>query len=160
MVAPPNDVTYSWGDVQVVEATDGVLIDRGTIQSLGEGNPYIDWRLWRWENGEYVSDTPESDPFQVMETYKGYWVNVKQSGVLLQFDPLLLPSFIGEPETLVAKAWHKTRTWLADLNIFSKEAVAVDNDTPPMPMGGLDSNDVEPVFQGCFIEITGDFDRF
>jgi len=28
----------------------------------------------------------------------------------------------------------------------------VDNDTPPMPMGVLDNNNVDPVFQGCFVE--------
>ena len=67
-------------------------------------------------------------------------------------------SSLGMPETLVAKAWHKTKIWLSNLNIFSQEAVAVDNDTPPMPMGVLDSNDVEPVFQGCFIETVNNFD--
>jgi len=36
----------------------------------------------------------------------------------------------------------------------------VDDDTPPMPMGVLDSNDVDPVFQGCFVEIASDLNQF
>jgi len=77
--------------------------------------------------------------------------------VYLKFAPAMRVASVSSPAILVAKAWHKTKNWLSNLNIFSKEAVAVDNDTPPMPMGVLDNNNVDPVFQGCFIEITESF---
>jgi len=34
------------------------------------------------------------------------------------------------------------------------QTARADNDSPPMPMEGLDSNTVDPVFQGCFIDIS------
>ncbi|MFC1876858.1 hypothetical protein ACFL2E_06265, partial [Thermodesulfobacteriota bacterium] len=157
MVAPPNKAYY-WGDVRVVEAIDGTLVDKGAVQSLDDNNLYIDRRLWRWENGHYHSDTPLTNPFQVMAVYAGCWVKARQANLFLRFDPAgPIDAHMSTSETLMAKAWHKTKTWLSNLNIFSKEAVAEDDDTPPMPMGGLDDNTVDPVFQGCFIEITRDY---
>ena len=156
MVAPPNG-TYYWGDVRVVEAIDGTLVDRGAVQGLADDNLYIDRRLWRWENGHYHSNTPDTDPLQVMAVYAGYWVKARQANVFLRFDPGAQISSLGLPEILMAGIWKKTQTWFSNLNIFSNEAVAEDDDTPPMPMGGLDDNSVDPVFQGCFIEITSDF---
>ena len=159
MIAPPNDADYFWANVQVVEDVGGVLTPRGTVQALGDPNPYIDARLWRWVNGDYTSDTPDMDSLLEMTAYAGYWVRAKQPNVYLMFEQTARAS-LGLPDTMVARAWHKTKAWLANLNIFSQEAVAVDDDTPPMPMGGLDSNDVEPVFGGCYIEIARDFDPF
>jgi hypothetical protein len=152
MVAPPNNARYYWGDVQVVEDVGGTLTFRGTVQSLAAGNPYIDRQLWRWESGQYASDTPDTDPLLEMAAYQGYWVKARQANVFLRFDPgdqVLASS--GRPEILMAGVWKKTKTWLLNLNIFSNEAVAEGDDTPPMPMGVLDDNTVDPVFQGCFI---------
>jgi hypothetical protein len=151
MVAPPNNFDYYWSNVRVVEDVAGTLTDRGLLQGLADNNPYIDRKLWRWENGAYVSDTPESDLSQEMAAYQGYWVQARQANVFLRFDPAARVASLSMSETLIARAWHKTRIWLSNLDIFSQEAVA-DNDTPPMPMGGLDDNTVDPVFQGCFIE--------
>jgi len=152
MVAPPNEADYYWTNVQVVEEVDGALIFRGTVQSLADTNPYIDRRLWRWENGHYHSDTPETDTSQVMAFYKGYWIKARQANVLLLFEPGARIASLGRSEILMARIWKKTTTWLSNLNIFSKEAVAEGDDTPPMPMGGLDDDTVDPLFQGCFIE--------
>jgi len=160
MVAPPNGADYYWGDVRVVEVTDGALLDRGAVRDLPDVNDYIDRKLWRWENGDYVAGDLNTDSSLEMAAYKGYWVQAKQENVLLLFGESAQARVIaslGTPETLVAKAWCKTKTWLSNLDIFSQEAVAVDNDTPPMPMGVLDNNNVDPVFQGCFIEITESF---
>ena len=157
MVAPPNKADYYWGDVKVVEDVDGALIVKGTVQSLADANPYIDRRLWRWENGHYHSDTPETNPFLEMAAYQGYWVKAKQANVFLRFDPGARVASLGMPEILMAGIWKKTTTWLSNLNIFSKDAVAEDDNTPPMPMGVLDDNNVDPVFQGCFIEIASDY---
>jgi Bacterial Ig-like domain/FG-GAP-like repeat/Right handed beta helix region len=160
MVGPPNGADYLWGDVEVVEDVAGTLTPRGTVQSLLEDNPYIDRRLWRWEGGAYASDTPDTDPTLVMTAYEGYWVKAKQANVYLRFDPgVQQTAALDQSDTLLARTWHKASTLLSVLNFFSQEAVA-DNDTPPMPMGGLDDNTVDPVFQGCFIEIVDDFDRF
>ena len=156
MVAPPNGADYYWGDVKVVEDVAGTLTDRGTVQGLADDNPYIDRRLWRWENGHYHFDTPDTNPSLEMVAYQGYWVKAKQANVFLRFEPGARVASLGMPEILMAGIWKKTTTWLSKLNIFSKEAVAVDDDTPPMPMGALDDN-VDPVFQGCFIETASDF---
>lgn len=156
MVAPPNDAEYYWANVKVVEEIDGVLIDRETVQNLADDNLYIDRQLWRWENGHYHSDTPDTDPNLAMEAYAGYWVKARQANVFLRFEPGARVASLGKPEILMAGIWKKTKTWLSNLNIFSKEAVAGDDNTPPMPMGTLDDNTADPVFQGCFIEITND----
>lgn len=152
MVAPPNKADYYWGNVQVVEEINGTLVDQGTVQSLADDNPYIDRRLWFWENGHYHSDTPDTDPNLAMEAYAGYWAKAKQAKVFLRFEPGARVASLGRPEILMAGIWKKTTTWLSNLNVFSKEAVAEGDDTPPMPMGGLDDNTVDPVFQGCFLE--------
>jgi hypothetical protein len=157
MVAPPNKADYYWTNVQVVEEIAGNFIDRGTVQSLADDNLYIDRRLWRWENGHYHSDTPESDTSQVMAAYGGYWVKARQANVLLRFYPGARVASLSMPEILMAGIWEKTKAWFSNFNIFSKEAVADDDDTPPMPMGGLDDDTADPVFQGCFVEITRDF---
>jgi hypothetical protein len=150
MVAPPNNADYLWGNVWVVEEVGGVLVDIDTVQSLGASNPYIDWQLWRWESGAYKSDTPDN-PNLAMEAYAGYWVKARQANVFLRFDPGARVASLGRPEILMAGVWKKTKTWLSNLNIFSNEAVAEGDDTPPMPMGMLDDHTVDPVFQGCFI---------
>ena len=151
MVGPPNGADYLWGNVQVVVDDGQSLTVVGSVQSLADDNPYIDRRLWRWESGTYASDTPETDPSFVMAAYAGYWVKAKQAGVLLRFDPGVQIASLNASENLLARIWHKSSTWLSNLSIFSQEAIA-DSDTPPMPMGGLDSNTVDPVFQGCFVE--------
>jgi Divergent InlB B-repeat domain/Right handed beta helix region len=159
MVGPPNGADYLWGDVEVVVDDGTELTGVGSVQSLPDDNPYIDRRLWRWESGSYATDTPETDSSQVMAAYEGYWVKAKQANVYLRFDPDTQMASRGQSDALLARTWHKASSLLSVLNIFSHEAIA-DNDTPPMPMGGLDDNTVDPVFQGCFIEIVDDFDRF
>ena len=159
MVAPPNNADYYWGDIQVVEDVAGTLTPRGTVQSLSDDNPYIDRRLWRWESGAYVSDTPETDPPPVMAAYEGYWVKAKQANIYLRFDPGTQIAALVQSDNLLARTWHKAATLLSVLNVFSQEAVA-DNDSPPMPMGGFDDNTVDPVFQGCFIETVNSFNAF
>ena len=152
MVGPPNQANYRWAEVEVVVSDGQTLTPVGTLQSLADDNPYIDRRLWRWESGTYASDTPDTDPFLVMAAYEGYWVKAKQAGVLLRFDPGVQMPPLAAPDMFMSKTWHHTLRMLSNLNLFSKAAVADDNDTPPMPMGDLDSNDVEPVFGGCFVE--------
>jgi len=155
MVGPPNGADYLWGNVEVVVDDGQALTAVGTVQSLADDNPYLDRRLWRWESGAYASDTPDTDPTQVMAAYEGYWVKTRQAGVFLRFDPGVQIASIGGSDTLLGRTWHKASTLLSKLNIFSQEAMA-DNDMPPMPMGGLDDNTVEPVFQGCFVEAISD----
>jgi List-Bact-rpt repeat protein/parallel beta helix pectate lyase-like protein/thrombospondin type 3 repeat protein len=151
MVAPPNDADYYWRNVQVVQDVAGTLTPRGTLESLADDNPYIDRRLWRWENGDYVSDTPDTDFNAEMTAYAGYWVEAKQANVFLMFEPAARVTSLGMPQTMLAQAWHKTKTWLSNLELFDREAIA-DNDRPPMPPAGLDENSVDPVIEGCYIE--------
>jgi hypothetical protein len=123
----------------------------GTLSQLADDNPYIDRRLWWWANGAYVNDTPENEP--IMEAYAGYWVQARKAGVFLRFDPGAQLSALGQQGTMVARSWHKTKIWLRSLSIFSREAIA-DNDSPPMPPAALEENTVDPVFEGCFIDIS------
>ena len=154
MVAPPNNGDYYWGDVQVVVDVAGTLTDQGTIADLGQTNQYVDWRIWRWETGGYVAETPDDDP--IMESYAGYWVRAKQPNVYLRFDHFEQIIAQGYTDGLMARAWNKTKAWLRKLSIFSQEAIA-DNNSPPMPPAALDENTVDPVFGGCFIDSTESF---
>jgi len=151
MVAPPNEADYWWRSVQIVEDVAGALTTRGTVQSLSDTNPYIDRRLWRWENGAYAFDTPDTDANLEMQAYAGYWVQAKKANVYLMFEPAARVSSLGLPRTMIAQAWHTTKTWMNNLNLFSKEAIA-DSDSPPMPPAALDENTVDPIFGGCYVE--------
>ncbi len=147
MVAPPNNADYYWANVTVVDST---LTPLGTVQSLTDGT-IIDQTLWSWENG-YVPETPDDNP--IMEAYAGYWVEAKQAGLFLKFDSAARVSPpLGRSDTRLAKAWHNTKKWFKNLNLFSGEAIA-DNNSPPMPPAVLDDNTVDPVFGGCFIELS------
>jgi len=164
MVAPPNNFRYYWRNVQVVEDVDGTLTTIGTVQYLqdqetqqGEPNDYIDLRLWRWENGAYASDTPDTDPNAEMQAYAGYWVQAKRANIYLMFEEQArVIASLGMPESMLARSWHKAKAWLRHLPTFSREAIA-DNDSPPMPPAALGENRVDPVFEGCFIETTESF---
>jgi hypothetical protein len=92
-----------------------------------------------------------------MAFYKGYWVKARQANVFLRFEPGARIASQGRSEILMAVIWKKTTTWLQNLKLFSGEAVAEDDATPPMPMGGVDDDSVDAVFQGCFIEIASDY---
>lgn len=113
-------------------------------------------QLWRWENGRYNSDTPDTDPNLTLDAYSGYWVKARQANVFLRFDHGARIASLGESEILAAGLWKKTKAWFSNLNVFSNEAVAEGDETPPMPMGRLDDNTVDPVFQGCFIGAISD----
>ena len=151
MVGSPNGADYLWGNVQVVVNDGQELMVAGSVQSLADDNPYIDRRLWRWENGNYASDTPDTDPSLKMAVHEGYWVKAKQANLLLRFDTGVQMSPLAGPDSLVGRTWPRASTLLSKLNVFSRAAMA-DNDTPPMPMGVLDGNTVDPVLQGCFVD--------
>ncbi len=156
MVGPPNQSNYLWGDVQVVVDDGQALTPVGSIAGLADDNPYIDRHLWRWEDGIYNADTPDTDPSQTMAAYSGYWVRAKRTNVLLRFDPSVQQASQSSIHVPMARLWNKLSTRLAHIDIFIGEAVAVDNDSPPQPMGGLeDENEVDPVIEGCFILSMG-----
>jgi len=161
MVAPPNNFRYYWRNVQVVVDEGGTLTPIGTLQYLqeqedqqGEPNDYIDLRLWRWnqQTETYDADTPETDPNAEMQAYAGYWVRAKQANIYLMFEEQArVIASLGRPENMLARTWHRSKTWLRNLDFFSREAIA-DSDSPPMPPAALDENTADPVFGGCYVK--------
>ena len=155
MIAPPNDAKYLWGDVQVgrvVEGSPGL-----TVAPLSLSDPdlavdtLIDRRIWQWENGAYVSYLP-ADNFE-LQSYSGYWVNGKLDGVYLIFPESAQVAGLSTPGNTMLAWQGKALQWLKKWLPETRTAIA-DNDSPPMPMGALDDNTVDPVFQGCFIDIS------
>jgi len=161
MIAPPNDVNYLWGDVQVGRFVEGSPSLTVAPISLSDADPtvdtLIDRRIWQWEEGAYVSYLP-ADNLE-MQSYSGYWVNAKLDGVYLVFAVSAQVAGLSTPGNTMLAVKGKVMQWLKSWMPETRTAIA-DNDSPPMPMGGLDDNTVDSVFQGCFIEITGDFDSF
>ncbi len=79
MIGPPNPRKYLWDDVLVLVYADNCILKFGPVRvgDLPEGNPFIDKRLFAWNNGQYgLVDT--------LNAYQGYWVRAKQN-VTLRF---------------------------------------------------------------------------
>ena len=154
MIAPPNDKDYHWKYVMVG-------------RWLGEGHPdnvepvylfdeaaadLVDQRIWEWNDGAYTSYRPE-DNFQ-LKRYKGYWVRADVEGAYLIFTMDSQVANLSMPAKMWLAVQGKTAQWLKNLMPATHEAIA-DSDSPPMPMGLFEDN-VDPVFEGCFIETVGE----
>jgi hypothetical protein len=85
MIGCPNGVSYRLGKVEIeVRDTSGnVIVGPTAIEDLSDDNPYIVKKIYRWNQGEYIS---YSDSY-VMKPYEGYWVKAKKSGVSLIYRP-------------------------------------------------------------------------
>ena len=123
--------------------------------SISDPDPTVDTlinrRIWQWEGGAYSSYLPAVN-FE-LQSYSGYWVNAKLEGVYLVFPERAQVAGLSTPGNTLLAIKGKALQWLKQWMPATREAIA-DNDTPPMPMGDLNDNTVDPVFQGCFIEIV------
>jgi hypothetical protein len=110
----------------------------------------IDTRIWRWDEGAYIAHQPE-DNF-LLQPYKGYWVKSKVEGVYLVF-PETAQAALSKPSSMFAAYKDRFIRYMKTMMPKAREAVAKDQDTPPMPMGALADNDNEDFLSGCFVEM-------
>ena len=89
----------------------------------------------------------------LMEAYEGYWVKARQANVFLRFNHESQVADLSAPQRIWLAVKEKTLEWSRNVMPQTRAAIA-DSDTPPMPMGAF-ANDVDPVFEGCFIESAG-----
>jgi hypothetical protein len=145
MIGCPNDANYLWDDVLVVFGGTEYPMSDTVVDTL------IDKRLWRWENGSYVSYLP-GDTF-LMEKYSGYWVRAKQAGVSLRF-PASAQASLSNPKIMFASLLNSGKRWVEKWIKGTPEAVADPGDSPPLPMGGLTATGKSKSGNGggCFIE--------
>ncbi|MFP4039276.1 MAG: right-handed parallel beta-helix repeat-containing protein [Desulfosudaceae bacterium] len=146
MVGPPNDRSYLWSDIEVVEydPNNGQELSSQPIGDLAADNPYIDIRLWEWDNGQYYNTS-------TMEAGAGYWVRAKRPNINLRFTVGAQVAW-SNPGVMLAAAGQRVKN-LAGAILGGSEAVAGDDETPPAPMAALDSSDKEKssVDVTCFI---------
>jgi len=151
MVAPPNGVDYDWSAVEVVvyagsggETSCDVSFGPMPIAELGANDP-LDPRLWRWEAGDYRSDT------QIMRANRGYWVKARRPNVFLRFTP----SGQMSGEGLEVRRLLQTGLALIMDKLPPRRAIADDGDSPPAPPSGFGeaarSAGVDSGGGGCFI---------
>ncbi|MDY6904564.1 MAG: right-handed parallel beta-helix repeat-containing protein [Thermodesulfobacteriota bacterium] len=149
MVGPPNDRNYLWSDVMVLvyNQDTGAVDFSARIGDLASGNPYIDTRLWEWENGQYASDTT------LMESGNGYWVQVRQQHVNLAF-PVSAQATWSNPDVMLALGLDRAKQ-LAGAVFSQREAIADEDSSPPSPMSSFHASfkdEKSSVDVSCFIE--------
>jgi photosystem II stability/assembly factor-like uncharacterized protein len=159
MIGSPNSAGYYWKDVEVLEydAHGNIVYGPEPILLLPDNNPYIDKRLWRWENGSYYADTI------FMEPYEGYWVKARKPRVFLRF-AAGAQAKLSNPDTRLANLMREGKWYLKLWPFTPRMAVADTADSPPRPMANFGSNS-QGILQGidalgstCFIDsLTGDF---
>ena len=152
MIGCPNQAVYHWGDIEVVKynAENEIIFGPMPIAFMTADNPYIDIRIWEWQEGLYKA---HSDNDFSLLPYTGYWVKVKQAGVALCFP---FDMQVETPGSSIAQAGRLSnwKEWVLDR--VPKIAIAhadMDEDSPPMPMAAFDLNENEVGSQsGCFVE--------
>ncbi|NOY68032.1 MAG: DUF11 domain-containing protein [Deltaproteobacteria bacterium] len=151
MIAPPNKMKYAWAAVEVLH--QGVSV--GTIESLAADNPKNPWintSLWRWQRGRYFSDTV------TLEDHSGYWVKARSEEVSLRFIPDARLGLLDNPAVTVLAMLHGVeagvKRWMSP-----NAAIAGADDTPPLPMSGLDEGPNVGT-GGCLINVIRDGSSF
>lgn len=143
MVAVPNNAVYSWGDIEIhVFDDEGELVDGPKpIRQLSQDNPYIDKRVWEWQNGtvgKYKSHN--SNDFK-LTPHTGYWVKARSANVTLVF-PRGMPVATSNPGALLTNLWHAGIDWIGEKlspgSVFAD--LSSDDVEPPLPMDGLSDN--------------------
>jgi hypothetical protein len=149
MIGCPNNAGYFWEDVEVLayDANGNIVFGPEAIILLPDNNPYIDKRLWRWENGSYYADTI------FMEAYEGYWVKARKPGVFLRFSTGAQAG-LSDPGTRLANLTHTGKRYLNLWPFTPRSAIADDGDSPPRPMAnfGSDTNGQDPLGAACYID--------
>jgi len=132
MIGSPTQMSYNWSQLVVIVYNDdnSAFITQGkTIAQLGRNNPYVNRRIWRWNNGSYE----ENDSKGIIEPYQGYWVEAKQKHVWLRFS---------------VDAQVDMRKRSADM------WGQISDVSPPDPMQGFQEKG--DISNGCFISILDD----
>ncbi|MFP4446768.1 MAG: delta-60 repeat domain-containing protein, partial [Desulfosudaceae bacterium] len=147
MVGPPNDRNYLWSHIEVVEydPNTGQVLFSEPIGFLAADNPYIDTRLWEWDNGQYYTTS-------TMEAGAGYWVRARRPNINLRFTVGAQVAW-NNPGVMLAAAGQQVKH-LAGAVLGGSEAVAAEeDDTPPAPMAALNTSDRDDssVDVTCFI---------
>ncbi len=160
MIAPPNDRLYDWGDVKIVvyDGNGGIVYGPVAIAELNDSNPYIDKRLWMWENGAYSPDAQDLFPNH------GYWVRAFRENVSLRFPGAENGRTVkARSAERMARAVEKAGQWLGDRIPGPRSAIADVGDAPPAPapIGGFtgeptDGSSGSGGAGGCFIMTAGD----
>ena len=158
MIAPPNRSDYYWADVMVVEYDDSGNPINGTpvmVSALAADNPWIDTRLWRWEDGAYFDDTAR------MTHHGGYWVLARKDNVSLRFDHGYQTARLSLKRVMIAEATDRINRMMASGVISPAKAYAVDLTQPPAPMSGFGGGTGYSTASGgggCFIAAAGGTD--
>ena len=138
MIACPNAANYLWDHVKVVYDHTEYDMSDPTVDTL------IDRKLWKWDNGSYLSYSP-GDNF-LMEKYSGYWVKAKQANVYLRF-PVSAQADLSNTKVMLASFLDKVKKWV----LSTATATADSGGSPPMPMGALSSDAKGGGGGSCFI---------
>ena len=156
MIAAPDGGDYPWGEVELLVYAAGggpCELETGptTLAALPDDNPWIDKRLWRWENGEYRPDTA------VMTGGVGYWVRARSGGVTLRFPEDARTET--PPAPFVVRTLRRGAGWL-DL-LGARRAIADDGESPPAPPAAIEAGSgrkgasgTDGGGGGCFIEVV------
>jgi len=149
MIGCPNHAGYYWEDVEVLEydANGNIIFGPTAVLLLPDVNPYIDKRMWRWDNGIYHDDVI------FMEPYEGYWVKAKKPGVFLRF-PTSAQAGLSDPGTRLARLMRNSQRYLSAWPFAPRLAIADDGETPPRPPASLGSGSTgqDPLGNACFID--------
>ncbi|MDM8537148.1 hypothetical protein QUF70_10370 [Desulfobacterales bacterium HSG17] len=127
MIAPPNNADYLWDSIMILEYDDSgnIIFGPESLSKLADDNPYIDKRLWTWENGAYADNT------QNMLRHNGYWVKVLKQNIFLKFPVSAqtnLSSTVAQIQTFKKAVKQITR------KLFIPDtAIAYSGDSPPLP---------------------------
>ncbi len=157
MIACPNDANYYWENLQVIAYNPDGSKAYGpvAISALTDpNNSYIDLKIWKWENGAYVSYLPTDN--YLMEKNEGFWVQAKQAGVALVFPHNKMQVAASRPErSLYASIAERGSRWIDKWILSPAVAVAASSSSPPAPLGALGGNSYLPGGSsgggGCFI---------
>ena len=134
MIACPNDATYQWGSIQVMQYDDnGHIIVSPLAISTMKDEGLIDIRLWQWNHNEqppYICHT--NFDFE-LSPYKGYWVKALKNNVFLRF-----------PKDSQIRTTRNKRT--------IEKRLEYTSESPPMPMSDMGIIEVYESTPGaCFI---------
>ncbi|MGM0453079.1 MAG: InlB B-repeat-containing protein [Thermodesulfobacteriota bacterium] len=165
MIGVPNKASYHWGNVEIeVRDADG-RVEHGpvAINELAADNPYIDPRIWQWQQQENGTYEAHSSPSFTLAPYAGYWVKARAENVYLRF-PADMQVALSNPGVMLAGWWSGSTEWISEELLSPGVALAdaILSDAPPMPMSGLNStaeetqesasSDAGGGSSGCFIQ--------
>lgn len=127
MIGSPTRMRYHWNQLMVIVYDVNMeIVTQRKISLLPRDNPYINQRIWRWNNGVYEENYGKG----IIEPYQGYWVEAKHENVWLRF-------------SVYAQVDKRKR---------SESQWGISSDTvPPEPMQGF--QEMGDISNGCFISV-------